>query len=231
MAMTSDSRDAPGWYGKLSSLGDFANRRLPAEWVRACDQWLSQSIAVSTQQLGARWLETYLNAPVWRFGWAPGVIDRDWWFGVLMPSCDNVGRYYPLVVAQRRDRPPVDRIGFDHLELWWRHVAQAAMQTLGEPSTLDSFEAALAESPPWPGSGPLMVPQQRPAAGQERFAVARGASLGQLLHGLAVSELHGRMNGSSFWWPLNDAARESSFSIARGLPEVTSFSDMLAGQW
>lgn len=229
--MINDARDLAGWYGKLSSLGDFAHRRLPPEWVQACDAWLSQSIATSAQQLGGRWLETYLNAPVWRFAWSPGVVDRDWWFGVLMPSCDNVGRYFPLLVAQRRDRPPLDRFGFDHLELWWSHVAQAALHTLSEPSTVDSFEAALGEAPPWPATGPLMVPQQRQAVGHERFAVARGATFGQLLHGFAVSELHGRMSGNSFWWPVGDGSREGSFSLTRGLPDPASFADMLGGQW
>ncbi len=230
--MSYDGRDPAGWYGKLSSLGDFASRRLPPEWVQRCDGWLSQSIAASTQQLGTRWLEVYLSAPVWRFAWAPGVVDRDWWFGVMMPSCDNVGRYFPLLIAQRRERPPMDRIGFDHLELWWSSMAQAALHTLSEPSTLEAFEAALEQAPPWPGPGPLMVPQQRAVAGrQERFAVARGAALGQLLHGLAVSELHGRMAGSSFWWPMGDASREGSFSIVQGLPDPASFSELLGGQW
>ncbi|NRF66434.1 type VI secretion system-associated protein TagF [Aquincola sp. S2] len=230
--MNGSPHEPPGWWGKLSSLGDFASRRVTPEWVRACDDWLARSIAISQQVLGARWLEVYLGAPVWRFAWAPGVIDRDWWFGVLMPSCDNVGRYYPLVVVQRRERPPIDRIGFDHLELWWMHVARAAMQTLGEPSTLESFEAALAQAPPWPSNGPVMVPQQRGVvAGRERFAIAPGCSLGQLLHGLSVSELHGRNAGHSFWWPIGDGAREGSFSLGKGLPDASSFAELLAGSW
>jgi len=227
-----DAKDAPGWYGKLSSLGDFAHRRVPPDWISVCDQWLSQAINISAQQLGPRWLEVYLGAPVWRFAWSPGVVDRDWWFGVLMPSCDNVGRYFPLLVAQSRERPPLDRIGLDHLELWWSHVAQAALHTLGEPSTLDSFEAALREAPPWPSAGALMVPQQRPAVGHERFAVARGATLGQVMNGFAISELHVRLaGGNSFWWPMSDGAREGSFSITRGLPDPSGFSDMLLAQW
>ena len=68
-------QEAPGWYGKLASLGDFASRRLTPEWVRICDNWLARSVAASNQQLGARWLEVYLSAPVWRFAWTPGVAD------------------------------------------------------------------------------------------------------------------------------------------------------------
>lgn len=226
-----EPKDAPGWFGKLSSLGDFATRRLPDDWVQACDAWLSQSIAASREQLGERWLEVYLSAPLWRFAWAPGVIGRDWWFGVLMASCDNVGRYYPLVVAQRRDRPPLDRIAFDHLELWWMQVAQAAMHTLADPSSLETFEQALLQTPPWPGAGAVMVPQQRAAGGRERYAIAPGASLGQMLHGFAVSELHGKLTGSSLWWPLHDGGRESSFSVVAGLPAPTQFVELLGGQW
>lgn len=226
-----EPKDAPGWFGKLSSLGDFASRRLPDEWVQACDAWLSQCIATSRQQLGERWLEVYLAAPMWRFAWAPGVIGRDWWFGVLMASCDNVGRYYPLIVAQRRERPPLDRIAFDHLELWWMHVAQAAMHTLADPSSLDAFEQALLHAPPWPGAGSVMVPQQRPASGRERYAVAPGSSLGQMLHGFSVSELHGKLAGSSLWWPVGDGAREGSFSVVTGLPPPAQFVELLDGQW
>ena len=80
--------------------------------------------------LGARWLDTYLTAPVLRFAWAPGVVDMKWWFGVLMASCDNVGRYFPLVIAQPRTQPPIDRAGLDHLDRWYAVLANAAMRTL-----------------------------------------------------------------------------------------------------
>jgi hypothetical protein len=76
----------------------------------------------------------------------------------------------------------------------------------------------------------VMVQQQRQATPQhERFAVAPGASLGQLLHGMAISELHGRMAGCSFWWPITESAREGSFSTTRGLPDSARFAELLTG--
>src|SRR5262245_45943190 len=125
-----DLRDAPGWYGKLAALGDFAHRRLPPEWVRTCDAWLAAAVRGAREHLGAQWLDAYLTAPVLRFAWAPGVVDGQWWFGLLMPSCDSVGRYYPLLIAQPRPQPPQDRIALDHLERWYAHLAQAAVHTL-----------------------------------------------------------------------------------------------------
>jgi type VI secretion system protein ImpM len=83
----SDLSDAPGWYGKLSSLGDFASRRLPADDVQWLDDWLSACVRASQRQLGARWMEVYLSAPLWRFVLGPGVMGPTWWCGVMMPSC------------------------------------------------------------------------------------------------------------------------------------------------
>ena len=92
--------EAPGWYGKLAVLGDFASRRLPQHFVEACDAWLARGVEASRAQLGARWLDVYLTGPIWRFAWAPGVVDAQGWFGVMMPSVDKVGRYFPLLVAR-----------------------------------------------------------------------------------------------------------------------------------
>ena len=75
--------DTAGWYGKLPMLGDFAHRRLPLEFVNACDAWLSTGIAASRESLGATWLDTYLSAPLWCFAWSPQVVNTSWWFGVM----------------------------------------------------------------------------------------------------------------------------------------------------
>ncbi len=40
MPMALDTGSAPGWYGKLSTLGDFVSRRLEPDWIHACDEWL-----------------------------------------------------------------------------------------------------------------------------------------------------------------------------------------------
>jgi type VI secretion system protein ImpM len=221
----------PGWFGKLSMLGDFASRRLDPAWTEACDRWLSASMQSSQQQLGHDWLQTYLSAPVWRFAWAPGVVDSHWWFGVLMPSCDNVGRYFPLVVAQPRPHAPVDRFSLDHLELWWSHVSRAAMQTLSEDARVESFEAELEQAPPWPGAVHAPEVRAMAAPGRERLSVRSGATLEQFLHGLAATALQQRLDGCSLWWPLRGQQDAAACSVLTGLPPAESFSDLLRGSW
>lgn len=228
--LRADARDnTPGWYGKLSSLGDFAQRRMPPQWLQACDAWLSRAMQASRDQLGEHWLNVYLTAPVLRFAWAPGVLDGQWWFGLLMPSCDNVGRYFPLLIAHPRARPPVDRIALDHLELWYEHLAQAALQTLHEQASVEVFESELREAPPWPTPGLPAALHSTGTAAAQRYPLGRAASLSQWLHTLAAQELQTHFSGCSLWWRVSESGSEDTVSVLRGLPDATAFVDLLGG--
>lgn len=224
--------EVAGWFGKLAMLGDFASRRLAPDWVRACDEWLSGCLEASRRDLGQRWPEVYLAAPVWRFAWGPGIVDERWWFGVLMPSCDSVGRYFPLVITQARNPPPSDRIGLDHLELWWSHMATAALQTLTEGAALEGFEADLRQAPPWPGSVRVMLGTPSPAtSAHERHDMSAGALLSDVAHGLAASGLLQRLRGTSVWLPWRGTPGPGSITVHAGLPPATAFAHMLTGSW
>jgi type VI secretion system protein ImpM len=238
--------NSPGWFGKLSCLGDFASRRLPPAWLQACDPWLSRGMQAGKQQLGDGFLDAYLHAPVWRFCWAPQVLDESWWFGALMASCDNVGRYFPLVVAQARPQPPSDRFGLDHLDLWWSHIVRTQLQTLAPGATLEHFEAELAQAPPWPGVAPAWAWAEGfglgPQAGPSRHAVPPQAALTDVVHALAAAQLRQRLLGHSFWWPAHDAGTDvangangslrsaSDCRLTPGLPEAGQFVAMMAAR-
>jgi type VI secretion system protein ImpM len=226
----SEVRDMPGWYGKLASLGDFAHRRLPPEWLRACDAWLAVALQGARERLGDRWLEVYLTAPLLRFAWAPGVVDSQWWFGLLMPSCDSVGRYYPLLVVHPRAQPPQDRIALDHLECWYERMAQAAMQTLNEAQgSVDALESALLDAPPWPtaGRGPAIASSE--GAAGEHHRLGRAAPLSQWLHALAARELGTRLAGCTVWWRVTPGGSEDTVDIVQGLPDGEALARLLSG--
>jgi type VI secretion system protein ImpM len=222
------SGEAPGWFGKLATLGDFAHRRLPPEFIRVGDDWLSRAMVESRQQLGERWLDVYLTAPVMRFAWAPGVADTQWWFGLLMASCDNVGRYFPLLIAHRREQPPLDRIALNHLEAWYDHLAMAATQTLSDRSSIETFEAALVDSPPWPTPGQPMPLTAAPLPGGRYYSLRPRTRLDQWLDALAIDEVCSRFGGCSIWWHQGRGASASAATVVRGLPDPTAFAGMLA---
>jgi len=56
-------------------------------------------LAGSRERLGAAWLPAWLEAPVWRFALAPGLCGPEAVLGLLLPSVDRVGRYFPLTLA------------------------------------------------------------------------------------------------------------------------------------
>lgn len=152
--------DLPGWYGKIASLGDFASRRLPAEFISNWDAWLQRMLPDSRARLGDRWLETYLGSPIWRFLLFPGICGDGLWAGLMMPSVDRVGRYFPLTIASRMPALASTEREFDALADWLDRLSTAALATLDLRRGVQQFDATLttlrAPSPPrhewcWPG--------------------------------------------------------------------------------
>jgi type VI secretion system protein ImpM len=87
-----------GWYGKLPGMGDFAQRRLPSRFVSAWDKWLQNGFE-HLRFAKSDWAQSYLEGHIWFFALGPSVIGAKPWLGVLLPSVDSVGRYFPLTVA------------------------------------------------------------------------------------------------------------------------------------
>src|SRR5918999_6416818 len=88
-----------GLYGKLPSHGDFLRRRVSDAFVGVWDAWLQECIAASRSALGERWLDVYLTSPAWRFACAAGVCGAAPVVGLMVPSVDRVGRYFPLTLV------------------------------------------------------------------------------------------------------------------------------------
>jgi type VI secretion system protein ImpM len=102
-----------GFYGKLPARGDFV-RTLPRDFTDAWDGWLAPALAGSREAMGADWLPAFLEAPVWRFSLPAGLCGARAVLGLMLPSVDNVGRYFPLVFAALFDHgaAPADDPGW-----------------------------------------------------------------------------------------------------------------------
>ena len=100
-----------GWYGKIPATGDFIGRRMPALFSEAWDRWLQAAIAGSRERLGARWRDSFLSMPIWRFVLSPGMLTPNAWGGIMVPSVDAVGRYFPLAVASALPSVSLDLVG------------------------------------------------------------------------------------------------------------------------
>ncbi|MFS2127687.1 type VI secretion system-associated protein TagF, partial [Pseudomonas sp. Pseusp97] len=133
---------AVGFYGKIASRGDFVGRGLPASFQQPWDAWLAAGLQASQRQLGEAWLQAYLVSPLWRFVLAPGVCGAAPVAGVLMPSIDRVGRYFPLTVAVALPEGQALSV-LQAADGWFDAVEAALLATLEEGARFEDFEAAV----------------------------------------------------------------------------------------
>jgi type VI secretion system protein ImpM len=155
--------DVPAWFGKLPGMGDFAQRRLAPEFLEVWDTWLQTGL----QQLRAEredWLAHYLEAPLWFFALGPQIASSLPWIGVLMPSVDSVGRYFPMTLAI--ELVPGDEASLDdslvRMHRWWERSANAALAALDSNLDASRFDASLFAVFGEPTNDPQSTVQEQP---------------------------------------------------------------------
>ena len=236
--------DAPaevGFYGKLPSHGDFLRRRVSDAFVSAWDRWLQEGMAATRAALGDRWLEVYLTSPVWRFACAAGACGPQPVVGVMAPSVDRVGRYFPMtIVAGRPQGTGVFEASdaghfFDGAERLIIRTLEADTVNFEEfderaRALADCFEAAgdqgrlvleplaadvLATDPPDVFRAPLESPD----------------GLGRTLEQLAARRLELLYGPLFIFWTEGSSLIDASCLVSKGLPDPGRFVAMLDGQW
>ena len=138
----------PGWYGKLPGLGDFAARRLDKAMVGVWDGWLQDGLQALRQQPG--WLDAYLQSPVWCFALGAGVLGPQRWLGVMMPSVDAVGRYFPLAIFFEGGVADLLQKSELNARMYWAWGARAALHALEHDLDATGLDAHLQSSLPGP---------------------------------------------------------------------------------
>lgn len=160
--------EPPGFHGKLPSRGDFLSRRMPRGFAGTWDAWLQALVEGSRATLGPAWLEAWLQAPVWHFSLGRKVAGPAPACGILIPSVDRVGRYFPFTILglARPDGVP--------LATWRPDVeamALAALEDGFDPAALERDLARLGP-PATEEAPPAGVTRWRTAAGPDRPAAA-----------------------------------------------------------
>ncbi|UCF92436.1 MAG: type VI secretion system-associated protein TagF [Desulfobacterales bacterium] len=223
----------PGVFGKLPVLGDFVSRRLPASFVRTWDGWLQGALSASREQLGSRWLDVYLTSPIWRFVLSPGICDQTAWTGVLMPSVDKVGRYFPLTLAVMINAPEALAGLFVAAADWFDELEQLALSALEDDFDLDDFDRNLQA---------LVLPGVLQTRGDHPAIKDSAASNGPVAFYLVMEDLkeisksYVQLTASllnSFlpiysMWSTNGSERvRPSLWVYDGLPPITAYADFL----
>ncbi|HEY0942629.1 MAG TPA: type VI secretion system-associated protein TagF [Steroidobacter sp.] len=239
--MTSAAIDI-GFYGKLPCRGDFLQRRAPSLFVDAWDAWLQECMHASKEQLGEAWLDAYLTGPVWRFVLDAGVCGDACYAGVLVPSVDRVGRYFPLTV--------VAQLAAGHCPLdvacgagaWFEAAEALVIEALeAEAVDIEAFDERVAGL-----SAPLAAEHARESASlmqslcdsafpaqalRWHVPLESAQSLQRAVNVLAYREMNRGLKPLTLWWTEGSQAVGASWLALRGLPEATAFGAMLSGDW
>ncbi|ROS00039.1 type VI secretion system protein ImpM [Sinobacterium caligoides] len=215
-----------GIYGKLPAHGDFIDRRLSHEFRTSWDCWLRRCIAVSREQLGEHWLPSYLNSPVWRFCLSSGVIDRHVWAGIVIPSVDSIGRYFPFsIVKEFPEATNCFELYYD-LQEWYQATENIALQALSQQASadnlidlIDQLQIDEATQTQVAHYGNLIVTKQE---GRSNLASSHCYFTQSLLNDLDVHTAQSLWSTTSF---------NNTSIICQGLPASEHYHSMLSGHW
>ena len=220
-----------GFYGKLPAKGDFLSRNLPRAFVDTWDDWLQSGMHESRQALGDEWLQIYLTSPLWRFILPPGACTDSAWAGVLMPSMDRVGRYFPMAVVTPLAAPFSSLATASGSQSWFESVEACLLSALDDESLdLDAFDQQL--------QGMLIVEEQATpldlAADVDqgvRISLDDDLSIPRALMGTSAASLEREIGSHCIWWGQGSERIPPSLVICRGLPGPGKFTALLDGDW
>jgi type VI secretion system protein ImpM len=231
-----------GLFGKLPSHGDFLRRRTTDAFVSVWDAWLQDCMASSRSALGDAWLDVYLTSPAWRFAGAAGICGPAPILGVMVPSVDRVGRYFPLTIvaelpahvnlvtvatttgpffeiAERLiiDTLARERIDFEEFD---EHVIKLA-------DHLTSI--AITPRVVLDASAAQMLDGKRRASWQVPIGSPR--QLAPVFEQLLSHRLSMVCHPLMLWWTEGSSIVEPSCLVATGLPDPDMFAALLDGSW
>ncbi|MDY6919720.1 MAG: type VI secretion system-associated protein TagF [Pseudomonadota bacterium] len=227
-----------GFFGKLPGYGDFIERNLPRPFVEGWDQWLQRALAGSRQMLGEHWLDSYLHAPLWRFALSTGCVDDNAWLGILLPSVDRVGRYYPLTIALPMSGGVNLAAALGDNGAWFQRLQAIGLACLEESPTVEAVVEVLAalrepQLRPW-----RLHPPQIPALGScVSLSVAGDVKPESgdvsLLQSLTLNEALLRQHYASFslWFRSGGGGQPDHLLHSESLPDPLGYGAMLTGQW
>jgi len=216
-----------GYYGKLPARGDFIQKNLAPEFIQAWDSWLQNVIEISRNNLHEQWLNYYLVSPIWRFYFT--LQENDIYTGIVLPSVDKVGRYFPLTVAANIKHYPAVSSFIMQNSPWYDAVENLALQALQENISFEDFNSQVDALLRYIN---IDQPQSEyPSNTGFRVPLTNSASLDvalSLLSNQSPSELD---PSRSYWWSVGSEQVAGNLISCRGLPDDNIYTAMLDGRW
>lgn len=213
-----------GLYGKIPAHGDFIDRQLPVGFIRSWDSWLQAALANSRERLGDQWVELYLTGSIWRFVLSSGAIDEQMWAGILMPSVDSVGRYFPLTIAAPLPQGTAAASFLEQNSEWFRHLESIAMAALTDGLNVEQMFTHLTQFPA-PNTPRVSI------SGQSSYFAAHADTSGSAMTRLLDRQLAANYMSISLWQSVFQEPAACNVLLATGMPSVDQFTALIDDNW
>ncbi|MBX2809963.1 MAG: type VI secretion system-associated protein TagF [Cellvibrionaceae bacterium] len=221
-----------GLFGKAPQKSDFICHNLPESFTEYWHAWLQSSLSISQEQLGGQWLGHYLISPIWHFAIMPSIAYKQAVVGVMIPSVDEVGRYFPITIAHMGNY----NVWSAYLqgEYWYKDIEKVALMTLADEVTYNTLIAEL-EALPIPELDPLpdyqTVSAPHAYKGNQHFEQTKGMTNSDLAVSLLPKLYDQQLGRHSLWWTKGSETVPSCLAVSNNIPDPGQFAAMLDGQW
>lgn len=224
-----------GYYGKIPSKGDFVAQALPRSFTDPWDAWLREVLAHSKSELGDKWMEYYLTCPLYHYALSSGICGNQSWLGVMIPSVDSVGRYFPMTICKSFSEKSN---GLDLLEKnkeWLEKAETLLLSCLDENFSLEDFESNLSLLKANDDSETTItlknVVMNRFQDSSWSFPVHEKENLSVVYPELINSMLNTFYSTYSVWRTAGSDIVTSGFIISEGFPPYKSMTAFMDGEW
>lgn len=222
-----------GYYGKLPGTGDFVTRQLPQQFIQSWDRWLQDGQSTSQEYFGDQWLNLFLTSPIWRFALSPSLCSESAWLGLIMPSVDSVGRYFPLTIAVEVGQPSNIFTLAQGATEWFDASEEVLLSALDARFSIQHFDSAIQKLNEIAIPNQLLAPQKRTLSKATHWhsPLAQSAQpesgFGSMLNNLALSQ----MPPFSLWWSEGSELIQPTMLLCPDLPQPARCPAFLNGEW
>lgn len=218
-----------GFYGKFPSLGDFVSRRLPRSFIDPWDEWLQSGLLDSQQQLGEKWLSTFLVSPIWRFAISPGLCGDSAWAGIMMPSVDRVGRYFPLTLVKSIAVNEMSVL-FQAENDWFDQLEKLALSVLNQDFDFEQFDQSAQQVQMRLNSDANMILSHNARLSVQHYNLENAQQWTSVFPRLS-QDLLVQLYPSYSWWAVNESGfNYSQFLCCDKLPPAEVYTRFLTGE-
>jgi type VI secretion system protein ImpM len=231
-----------GLYGKLPSHGDFLRRRTSDAFVDTWDTWLQECVATSRADLGDHWLDVYLTSPAWRFACSADACGPVPVVGLMVPSVDRVGRYFPLTIVAEIP-VHVDLLSAaTQASTFFENAERLTMQTLeADLVDFEAFDKEVSELEAdllilnrpqlvtFERSAPSVLEQSADASWH--LPIGSPSLLVPVFQQVVSHRLSELYEPLTLWWTEGSAEVSPSCLVVSGLPPADRFAALLDGSW